>query len=107
MPANPNPFAMRPRAFISYARSDGEQTARSLRTRLENEHPEITLWLDRAQMQGGVGWWKQITEALDTVEILIMILTPGALQSETAAKEWRYARQQGVRVCPVRSEAAA
>jgi WD40 repeat protein len=89
------------RVFISYARSDGEEIARSLRTRLEEEHPEITLWLDRAKMIGGVGWWKQITEALDRVEILIMVLTPGALHSDVAAKEWRYARQQGVRICPV------
>jgi len=27
--------------------------------------PEITLWQKRAEMQGGVGWWKQIEEALD------------------------------------------
>jgi len=52
-------------------------------------------------MLGGIGWWKQITEALDKVEILIMVMTPAAMQSEVAAKEWRYARQQGVRVCPV------
>ncbi|MEN8179136.1 MAG: NB-ARC domain-containing protein [Pseudomonadota bacterium] len=96
-----NPFKTPPRAFISYARSDGADTAATLRARLEREQPEITLWLDRAQMVGGVGWWKQITEALDRVEILIMVLTPAAMQSEVAAKEWRYARQQGVRVCPV------
>ena len=52
-------------------------------------------------MQGGIGWWKQITEALDKVEILIMVITPAAVESEVAGKEWRYARQQGVRVCPV------
>ncbi len=96
-----NPFLPPPRVFISYARSDGADFASSLRARLEREHPEITLWLDRAQMLGGIGWWKQITEALDKVEILIMVMTPAAMQSEVAAKEWRYARQQGVRVCPV------
>ena len=95
------PFESPPRAFISYARSDGAGVARSLRSRLETEHPEVTLWLDRERMVGGVGWWKQITEALDKVEILIMVLTPGATKSDVAAKEWRYARQQGVRVCPV------
>jgi WD40 repeat protein len=96
-----HPFEALARVFISYARSDGEVIASDLRTRLGKEHPEITLWMDRSRMVGGVGWWKQITEALDHVEILIMVLTPGALQSDTAAKEWRYARQQGVRVCPV------
>lgn len=96
-----NPFKSPPRAFISYARSDGAELASSLREKLEREYPEITLWLDRAQMLGGIGWWKQITEALDQVEILIMVMTPAAMKSEVAAKEWRYARQQGVRVCPV------
>jgi WD40 repeat protein len=90
-----------PRAFLSYARSDGEAFAAALRARLEAEHPEISLWQDRTRMEGGIGWWKQITEAIDQVEFLIMVLTPAALVSDVARKEWRYARQQGVRVCPV------
>jgi WD40 repeat protein len=107
MGRNLNPFETVPRVFLSYARSDGEQIARELRTRLERDHPEITLWLDRAQMVAGLGWWKQITEALERVEILVMVLTPNAMHSEIAAKEWRYARQQGVRVCPVTFDAPA
>jgi TIR domain len=90
-----------PRAFLSYARSDGEEFASALRARLESEEPHITLWQDRTRMEGGVGWWKQITEAIDQVEFMIMVLTPAAVSSEVARKEWRYARQQGVRVCPV------
>jgi hypothetical protein len=46
-----------PRAFISYARKDGEAFATALRARPESEQPEITLWQDRARMEGGVGWW--------------------------------------------------
>jgi WD40 repeat protein len=90
------------RAFISYARADGEAFATGLRRRLETEEPEITLWQDRARMEGGVGWWKQIAEALESVQFLIVAMTPAALQSETTRKEWRSARQQGVRVCPVK-----
>jgi len=52
-------------------------------------------------MEGGVGWWKQITDAIEQVEFMIMVLTPAAMTSDVARKEWRYARQQGVRVCPV------
>jgi WD40 repeat protein len=90
-----------PRIFISYARSDGEAFASALRQRLQAEHPSLTLWQDRAQLEGGVGWWKQITDALDRVKILIMVMTPAVTQSTVAQKEWRHARQQGVRVCPV------
>src|SRR5215831_14941508 len=96
-----------PRAFLSYARSDGETFAAALRERLESELPDVTLWQDRARMEGGVGWWKQITEALDQVEFLLMIITPGAMASDVAQKEWRYARQQGVRICPIMGVPAA
>jgi len=51
------PAMTAPRAFISYARKDGEAFATALRARLESEQPEITLWQDRARMEGGVGWW--------------------------------------------------
>ena len=90
------------RVFISYARSDGELFAGKLRRRIEVEQPEITVWQDRAQMEGGIGWWKQITTALDAVDYLILVMTPAALNSEISRKEWRYARQAGVCVYPVK-----
>jgi len=107
----PNPAALkmsdRPRVFLSYARKDGEPFAAELRRRLEREGPEITIWQDRTRMQGGLGWWKQITEALDTVEVLVLVMTPGALRSPITRKEWQYARQQGARVYPVKAASDA
>lgn len=96
-----DPNAGSPRAFISYARADGEVFAASLRGRLHAEQPEVTLWQDRSHLEGGVGWWRQIAEALDRVEILIMVMTPAVIDSAVALKEWRYARQKGVRIFPV------
>jgi WD40 repeat protein len=90
------------RVFISYARDDGANIARMLRARLEHEEPEITLWQDRTDLEGGIGWWRQITEALDAVEFMILVLTPAAVRSPVVRKEWRYARQQGVCVYPVK-----
>lgn len=95
-------MADHPKVFISYARKDGERFATELRRRLELKEPEITLWQDRAKMEGGVGWWKQITDALDVVEFLVLVMTPMAMQSPVARREWRYARQQGVCVYPVK-----
>ena len=95
-----------PRVFISYARADGEVIARQLRERLEHEEPEITLWQDRARMQGGVDWWRQVTEALDVVQFMVLAMTPAAINSKTVRREWRYARQQGVCVYPVLGAAA-
>jgi WD40 repeat protein len=91
-----------PRVFISYARTDGEYFTSTLRDRLTKEEPEITLWQDRMDMEGGVGWWRQITDALESVEFLVLVMTPAAMRSPIVQKEWRYARQQGVCVYPVK-----
>ena len=95
-----------PRVFISYARSDGETFATALRARLEAEEPEITLWQDRARMEGGKDWWRQITEALDGVQFMVLVMTPAALKSPVVRKEWQYARQRGVCVYPVIADEA-
>jgi WD40 repeat protein len=98
---------VRPTVFISYARSDGEVFAKHLRQRLEQESPGIRLWQDRTDMEGGIGWWNQITEALDAVEVMILIATRTAIRSPVVKKEWRYARQQGVRIYPVKANSDA
>ena len=86
--------------FISYARSDGEAFAVRLRQQLEKQ--KIKLWQDRVRMEGGRDWWSQITEALDNVAFMALVATPNALKSEVVRKEWRYARQQGVCVYPIK-----
>src|SRR4051794_6059614 len=92
----------RPEVFLSYARRDGEPLALGLRRRLEREHPDIRLWQDLSDMEGGRGWWAQITAALDVVEVMVLVLTPGAIASPIVRKEWQYARRRGVRIYPVR-----
>jgi hypothetical protein len=95
---------MRPRVFISYARAEGEVAAKDLRLRLEQE--QIPLWQDRTGMEGGRDWWLQISAALDQVDFLVALMTPAAMISEIVRKEWRYARQQGVTVYPVKGASA-
>jgi WD40 repeat protein len=92
--------------FLSYARTDGEDFAAILRERLRHEAPDIDVKQDRLLLEGGVGWWKQLTDAIDSVEFLVLVMTPSAMQSETVRKEWRYARQQGVCVYPVKGASA-
>src|SRR5262245_60106145 len=90
-------------AFISYARADGEAAARALQTRLQAEAPDVPARLDRLELEGGVGWWKQIEAQLERAEFLILVMTPAALRSENTRREWRSARQQGVCVYPVKA----
>jgi WD40 repeat protein len=87
--------------FLSYARQD-ETRATEIRERLTREAPDIPIKQDRILLEGGVGWWKQITDAIDSVEFLVLLVTPGALESGNVQKEWRYARRQGVCVYPVK-----
>jgi WD40 repeat protein len=103
LPVNSKTSTARSGVFISYARSDGEKFADDLRRRLEKEG--IALWQDRVGMEGGRDWWLQITEALDQVEFMTLVMTPKALESDTVRKEWRYARQQGVCVYPLKGTA--
>jgi WD40 repeat protein len=101
MPASSPKPGGSPRVFISYARSDGEEYARNLHTRLEKEG--IPCWMDRFGMEGGKDWRQQILEALDTVEFLVLVMTPAAIGSPNVQWEWRSARQQGVCVYPVKA----
>ena len=89
-------------AFISYARADGEPFAALLRERIAKEAPDIRVWQDRPEIEGGVGWWRQIEDALERVEFLVIVMTPGVLASELTRREWRAARQSGVCVFPVK-----
>ena len=89
-------------AFISYARQDGEATARAIQSRLAADAPDIPAWLDRLELEGGIGWWKQIEQQLDRAEFLILVMTPAAMRSENTRREWRSARQRGVCVYPIK-----
>ena len=86
--------------FLSYARSDGKSIAHELRKRLIFEL-NFSLWHDVADMEGGRDWWQQIVEAIENVEYLVLVITPGALQSDVVQREWRLARQHGVCVIPI------
>ncbi len=87
--------------FISYARSDGSEFAKSLREKLTEIFGEGAIWRDRDEMEGGVGWWQQIQDALEAVSFMVLVATPNAMKSEVVSKEWRTARQLGVCVYPV------
>jgi WD40 repeat protein len=92
-----------PRVFLSYARADGELRTGEIRQRLAREASDIVVQQDRLLLEGGIGWWKQITDSIDSVDFLILVMTPAAITSGNVQKEWRYARQQGVCVYPVKA----
>ena len=46
-------------------------------------------------------WWQQMKDTLNTVEFLVLVMTPVAIASQWTRKEWVYARQRGGCVFPV------
>jgi WD40 repeat protein len=89
--------------FLSYARQGGgEEFATNLRKRLQEEAPDIDIKQDRLLLEGGVGWWKQLREAIESVEFVVLVMTSSVMRSENVRKEWQYARQEGVCVYPVK-----
>ena len=84
-----NSQRLAPRVFLSYARSDGVRLASDLRMRLQAQG--IPLWQDRVSMEGGRDWWLQITEALDHVEFMVLVMTP-----RPCSRRW-YAESGGMR----------
>ena len=91
-----------PEVFLSYARDDGEPLAADLRLRLAKDAPDIVVKYDRLFLEGGRDWWKQVAEAIEHVDFLLLLMTPAALASGNVEKEWRHARRQGVCVYPVK-----
>jgi hypothetical protein len=85
--------------FISYARLDGVPFASELSQRLQTELG-ISVWQDRIRMGPG-DFEQQIKQAIDSAEYLVVVITPGALRSQWVEKEWRYARENGVCICPI------
>ncbi len=91
------------RVFVSYARKDGETFAKALRETLEGEG--VSVLQDRVRLEGGKDWWLQITDAIESVDFMLLVMTPAAMASQVVRKEWRYARQQGVCVYPIKADA--
>jgi len=57
---------------LSYA-SKGERFTKALREKLRRKAPGVEIKQDRILREGGVGWCKQITDAIDSVDFLVSI----------------------------------
>ncbi|MDX2212730.1 MAG: TIR domain-containing protein [Oculatellaceae cyanobacterium bins.114] len=85
--------------FLSYARADGKPAATRLRGELERVGFQI--WRDIEDMQGGQSWKDQLREALRTVQVVVVLLTPAAVASKYVEWEWETALTLDKRVIPL------
>src|SRR6202022_3496965 len=61
---------------------------------------------DHQDLIGGEDWQRQFQQWLSEADHLVLVLSPAALRSKHVRWEWSMARAHGLRVSPVRSDAA-
>ncbi len=74
--------------FISY-KSEELEFAGQLRDHLQAWG--FTTWLDKDNLQPGTSWRRQIDQGLAGSQIVIGVVTPGAVDSEHVLNEWAWA----------------
>jgi len=91
--------------FLSYAHRDGAELA----TRLAQDLPAagFTTWLDRKRLAGGSSWTAEIENALDTCQLVLALISPGAYVSDICRAEQLRALRKSKLVIPLLATAGA
>lgn len=84
--------------FISYSRTN-EEFVRDLWIALGREGFET--WWDRENLRAGDDWAKHLEQAVDTCEVLVVVISEAALESQWVRMEYERALSQGKSVFPV------
>lgn len=83
-----NQGALENHVFISYARDDWEQIVAPLTLVLQDAG--VAVWVDQYLVQGGNDWMAAIEQALRECWLLIVVLSPEAVESRYCRLEYRY-----------------
>jgi TIR domain-containing protein len=95
--------------FISYSRQDGTDFALRLTDELEAGPPDYRVWLDQREMRRSrQDWDDQLTEAIQTCEGLVFVMTEDAVRVGSGCKdEWVWALKYKKPVIPIRVDPVA
>lgn len=74
--------------FISYDRGDWQEYVSPLVKILEDAG--FKLWIDQAQIRFGENWKDKVNDALRTCPIMILCISPDAMNSEDVKHEYRF-----------------
>jgi hypothetical protein len=85
--------------FVSYARSDWDDYAESVKDQLSDAG--LNVWVDQHLIEGGQDWLDEINAALNRCETLALCVTPEALKSKWVKMEYRYFFSKGKPIVPV------
>jgi HEAT repeat protein len=89
--------------FISYASKDSDFAER-VESRLAKAGHKTSL--DKSILRAGEVWRVKLDQAIRASEVMVVIMTPDAGESDYVAYEWAFALGAGVRIVPVRLKAA-
>ncbi|MCP3959596.1 MAG: tetratricopeptide repeat protein [bacterium] len=84
--------------FLSYSSTDREFC---LRLQMDLEAAGLDTWVDKKGIAPGREWQRQIQEALSCAGAVLLVLSPGAVDSSTVQAEVSFARDEGKLVVPV------
>jgi hypothetical protein len=84
--------------FISYSHAD-KAFADRLRSDLESFGTDV--WIDVEDIDAGLKWSSAVQQALDTCEVMVVILSPDSAASQNVEDEWQYFLDQKKPLVPV------
>jgi hypothetical protein len=84
--------------FISYSRQDAQIIDRLVR---DLEAAAIKVWIDREDIPGGAKWRRQIVDAIEGADAVLVALSPSAAVSDNVQKELGIAEEAKKPVIPV------
>ena len=84
--------------FISYSRQDTQIIERLVR---ELEAARVAVWIDREDILGGAKWRRQIVDAIEAADVVLVALSPNAAASDNVRKELDIAQEANKPVLPV------
>jgi adenylate cyclase len=90
--------AQQPEVFVSYSRDD---SARVLELAAKLRAAGVSLWIDQGGIDGASLWSEQIVTALESVKVLLLIVTDSAVHSHNVAKEVMLVSERNGNILPV------
>ncbi|MBK8024968.1 MAG: TIR domain-containing protein [Chloroflexi bacterium] len=85
--------------FVSYSRRDWTEFVEPLVERLR--HNGLSVWVDQHLLEGGQDWMDEINHALKLCRVMILCVSPEALQSRCVKMEYRHFFNSNKPILPV------
>lgn len=73
--------------FISYSRADKDFAAQLLE---DLSDYDVKIWMDVRNIPHGANWDLEVQKGLDSSDMLLLLLSPTAVQSQNVTDEWSY-----------------